>query len=273
MNQDNYHIDQIFSVPDGISADQFLKYANDELSEQEAHEVERLLADSDFHTDALEGIEMVGSAQFEAMMAKANAAIDAKVAAGHEADAKVISLRSEPETAPAATTPTPSRKLFRYLSVAASVVLLAVAGFIFLRSPLTPQSVAQEYFEVFDGNVVRGGLHSTTNIYDTAKQLYNDKKYSEAAPLFDEVDSIQSLYYAANSYYEIGQYDLAADRFRSVIAKGDGYAEDAEFGLAMTLLMQENVADARNLLNDMAQDERHNYTAKAREVLQKIESL
>jgi TolA-binding protein len=274
MNQDKYHIDQIFPVPEDVSADQLLRYANDELSDEEAHRVERSLVDSEFHSDALEGIEMVGKEKFQAMMDKVNASINAKVAESHEEDARVIAFQPDHVEEIAPASPRKSRSLYRTFSIAASVVLLAVAGYFFLRPNVTPQDIATEYFEVFDGNVVRGGTQEATlNVYDTAKQLYNDKKYNEAAPLFDQVDSIQAQYYAANCYYALGQYDLAADRFSSVIAKGDGYAEDAEFGIAMTFLMQNNVEDARKMLQGMSQESRHNYSLKAKEALEKLESL
>lgn len=271
MNQDNYHIDKIFSQPGEVSAEQLLKYANNELSDAEAHEVEMLLVDSEFHQDAVEGMSMVAPDAFESMVSKINASIDQRVAETHRESGKVISMKTEAEPEPAKAKP---RSFYRLFSIAASIILLAVAGYFFLRPNLTASDVADRHFEVFAGNIVRGGSGiSDASVYDRAKLLYNEKKYEQAAPLFDQVDSIQARYCSANCYYVLGKYDLAADRFRDVIRMGDGYAEDAEFGLAMTQLKQNKVDQARELLENMSEDQRHNYHLKAKAALDQIGQL
>jgi TolA-binding protein len=271
MNQDNYHIDKIFSQQGEVSAELLLKYANNELTDAEAHQVEMLLVDSEFHQDAVDGMRMVTPTEFESMMSKINASIDQRVAETHEESGEVIDF--QPDVQPTATKAKP-RSFYRMFSIAASIILLAVAGYFFLRPNLTASDVADMNFEVFEGNIVRGGGSvSDASVYERAKKFYAEKKYEQAAPLFDQVDSIQARYCSANSYYVLGKYDLAAERFREVIRMGDGYAEDAEFGLAMTQLKQNKVDDARKVLEEMSKDERHNYHLKAKAALDQIGQL
>lgn len=272
MSESNFNLEQIFSPTRCISAELLLKYANDELRGEEAHTVERHLVDCPFCEDALEGITMVGTKDFSDLLNEVNATISQHSQTEREGEnGKVIEFH--PNTQPATSTAGTSRKWFKTLSIAASFLLLATIGVLLLRQPVTPEAIAAEYFQVFELGKTRSLENITANVYGQAKALFQDKKYAEAAPLFDQVDSIQALYSAANCYYMVGNYPLAAARFSAVISKGDGYSEDSEFGLAMTYLMQDNIEGARKLLEAMSQDNRHNYTLMAKDALSKVKNL
>ncbi|MBX3242453.1 MAG: hypothetical protein KIT80_04885 [Chitinophagaceae bacterium] len=56
MNKD---LLDILSESDGIDQQKLLEYLQGNVSEEERHEIEKLLIDSDFDSDALEGLESV----------------------------------------------------------------------------------------------------------------------------------------------------------------------------------------------------------------------
>ncbi|HHG85540.1 MAG TPA: tetratricopeptide repeat protein, partial [Bacteroidetes bacterium] len=211
-----------------------------------------------------------GTDQFSVMLSDVNAAIATRIDAVQE-QAEEKAPEVQPTRILNSAKPKSSRRL--YMSIAASIMLLATIGFFVLGSSPTPQTIAEEYFQVFELGQTRAATSTSEGAYDQAKVLYQNKKFAEAAPLFDQVNSIKALYSAANCYYLLGKYDLASSRFRAVIDRGDGYAEDAEFGLAMTYLMQDKVEQADELLSNISQDNRHNYSLMAKDALEEIEHL
>ncbi|MEM7037065.1 MAG: tetratricopeptide repeat protein, partial [Bacteroidota bacterium] len=283
----------IFSPTRCLPAEILLKYANDELSKEEIHAVERHLVDCPFCEDALEGMTMAGSENFTAMLDQVNSAIDERVSRSQETEdeATVIDFRTQSEELPAATETesenTPSipqrnnngRRWYGAISVAASVMLLAVVGyFMFVRSDLSPQSIATANFEEFPTLINTRGDTPTmtnegTNLNTQAQMLYADKNYKDAAPLFDQIDSIEAKLYAANCYFRTEQYETAVQRFTEIIRLGDGMLDDAQYGLAMTYLQMDKVTEAKSILEDIVKEKRHGFKTQAAKVLKEVNKL
>lgn len=273
MNQNNYHLDNVFAQSACVDAGTLLRYANNELDDKEMHTVERHLVDCPFCEDALEGIGMTGSDQFSATLNQVNAAIEGKISGEQSADdnkddATVIEFRPQPQPEEnVAPQKGNSRRVFRLLSLVASVMLIAVVGVTMLNnSATTPESIANEHFQLFDG-------HNVRTVLDDAVKLYVDKEYKAAAAKFDQIDSAEARFYAANAYYMMGDYTTSAARYEAVIDEGVYYYEDSEYGLAMAYLMLNRVDDAKSLLQKVSADEGHNYRKHATEALKDIDNL
>lgn len=276
MSQDLYKLNRIFSDDHCIDLDTMKKYHEGTLAPQAQHQVEKHLVDCAFCTDALEGFAQTTGSEFDAMLAAIHEAMDERMESS-DSKGKIIEFipqnaeqvdasEEATENAPDSRSGSKSRGIYRYFAIAASVMLLAFVGYRFLSPDLTPGDIAQQHFELFSGHSVRGEN-------DEAERLYFEEKYAEAAPLFDLIDSIESKYYAANAYYMSGDYAKAAERYKEIIAKGNGFKDDSEFGLAMTLLNQEKVAESRELLETIAGNSRHHFRKKAQKALEDIKKL
>lgn len=98
MKNNQNHIDKL--TPEVIE-----QYLSGDLTHSQMHQVEKLMLDSDFDTEALEGFEEVGIEGLQRDIIDLNARIEARVK-------------------------TEDRRLYFYLKIAASVLLIAIATFV-----------------------------------------------------------------------------------------------------------------------------------------------
>ena len=148
------------------------------------------------------------------------------------------------------------RRLRRYYSIAATVVLLLIAGWWLSRgNPAIdgPSLYASQMEIPRIDNSLRGETDPADSLYQAAVTAYNAADYNQARPLMDryleeyELDSELLLAYAVASIEE-GAYDEAEIALRQLEATNSLLRTEVPFYRAMMLLKQGEVDDARVLL-------------------------
>lgn len=276
MNRNLHPIDQIFDPTDCATADDLLRYANDELDEEQSRQLEKHLIDCPLCSDALEGVIAAGTEGFASMMEEIDAKVAEEVQKTRE-DGKVIEFRPaarNTQVPPQTGSGGNSGNGLKMISIAAAVALLCVVGYFgFIRNNISPQDIADNYFQIYK-NDVRGGEEGSLARFEEAKSFYYEEDYAEAAKIFDEFDSVEARHFAANCYYVLKDYNKAAERFQGVIDGGNSkWFAEADFGLAMTWLMLEKVDAAKAHLEKISADEGHHFSKQAKKALKDIRKL
>ena len=264
MSRNSKHIEDIFSQVESPQADDLLAYVDGKLSAAEARKIEQAMVDDPMLSDAVEGIEEVGTETFSELLAELDQDLDARL--GNAPAGKEI--RFEPAT----HTPAPQKSGFRrtYLAIAAAVVLLlAVTVTLKMWNGSQPGSIALDYYEGQTATTLRGGAEQQSE-YDRASALYTQGKFQEAATLFGKLPSSEAKLMAGHSYFKLENYPKAADFFHEAMSLDQGNREDAEFNLALCYLLQDRVKEGRKMLRNIAGDEYHIYRDQATEALEDL---
>lgn len=163
-------------------------------------------------------------------------------------------------------------KTWMYYAVAASVVLLVVAGiYIFNLKDPTPGDLYAEYFtpypNVFEPTV-RGSEEATRRA--SAFQKYEEGNYEQAAALFSEIISESKepgiLLLLGNANLAVGKTDAARANFNELISASDVNAPAARWYLSLCYLKDGKVSQARETLAIVAKSNSA-YSAKARQLI------
>jgi hypothetical protein len=277
MNQDQYTLGTLFEQTGCIAQDVLIKYVDGQLSKADARKVEMHIVDCALCDAALEGVQAVGTKEFAQMVARVDERVQAHQDAQEQEQDNVIQFRPTIHP-PAAQRKTKS--FLPYFGIAASIVLLAVLGFIFWGGG-NPSSVADSYFQEHSISGTRSVMGDTPTDTVTpaeakmtaAEAGYDAKDYKTAAKLFDEVGTPYATFQAANSYYRCAQYDLAVERYKAVTATSTTWKEYAELNLAMTYLKLDRVADAKVALESIVANPKHNFHKQAVKALDDVNGL
>lgn len=266
MSRNLSNIDKIFSRSESPNPDRLVDYVNQDMSEEEARKMEEAMVNDPFLSDAVEGIERIGAEDFTDLLAELKADIEGQI---DQPEGKEIQFTP----APAATESAPKRKSgFRFTAIAAAVVLLFVAGYFFLPFG-GANSLALEHYEKYEiGNALRiEGVQQ--NEFDKAGSLYKAGKFKEAAQIFEKISDPTAKLMAGHSYFNLRDYDQAAQYFSEVINSNqvinlaEGAREDAEYNLALCLVAQEKNKEASQLLKNIADNGDHPFHIQAANVL------
>lgn len=281
MEKDIYPINEIFAPSDHLSDTTILAYVKGELTDEEAHEVERHMVDCEFCANAVEGLEMVGIENIEEITSRLNERIEAEIAGKNETtdEGRVIEFtpaqESETDTTPATGGTSRQGGFRRYFAIAASIVVLAAAT---LTIPGVRQGIfggenTSGYGEIIAPDyIITRGQHDETEkpSLDDAGLLYRDGKYAEAAKAFQNFDGVLPDYYGGLSFLLAENYDKAIAEFQAVLDKKDGYSEDAQWYIARAYLEKGDVAKATEIYQAINEKPEGDFSEDAAEMLKKI---
>ena len=238
MSRNLSNINKIFSRSESPGPDRLVDYVNQDMSEEEARKIEEAMVDDPFLSDAAEGIEAIGTEEFNDLLAELNADIDARV---EQPEGKEIPFT--PEATPVAGTVSKRTSGFRITAIAAAIILLFVAGYFFVTS-----NEGSHYHGIDPSSIVRSE-HVQQDEFDRAGKLFEAKKFKEAAVIFEKISDAPSKLMAGHSYFNLGDYTQAATFFKEVIVMDKGINKvDAEYNLALCLVEQKQDLEARKLL-------------------------
>lgn len=245
-----------------LSTESLLSYADGRLEGKAAHLVERHLAGCPLCADALEGIEMIGTAAFKALLAEENAQ-------------------------PLAQKPAQKGRVINFTRIAAAITsVAAVILVVMMVLPTSPAGIAADYYSTPEGQSLRGGsrgnpesptaptvkspVASTPDI-NALMARYNDQKFEEAAAGLSQINSSEAQFFAGAAYIEIQQYDKAILSFQRVVELNDSFVMDAKWNLGLAHLFKGDKTAAIKVMSEIASDENNDYFVKAKEILKKLE--
>jgi tetratricopeptide (TPR) repeat protein len=266
MSQNNSHLNKIFSEKEEPSSEDLRVYLDGAQEGQVANRLEQAMEADPFLADAIEGIEEVGTGEFDAMVASLQSRLSKRIAVDPSKSTEDNTIEFRPAV-PAKQSATRRRSSAWYLSMAASLLLLMAVGYFALAPGNSPQDIANTHYQLYSAS---GDRSSTASQLEKAGTLYQEGKFAEAAAIYDQIDGPTPTLLAGHAYYQTGKYDQAAERFESLIQLESNIREDAEYALAMTYLMREEVAEARGLLEGISKNRDHLYRANAKDALKDL---
>jgi len=140
------------------------------------------------------------------------------------------------------------------------------------QSPKDIQQLAATHNYVYPPSEIQRGTTATEG-YTTALKAYADKKYAEAASLFNLVEpKTETIYmYLANCYMQEKRYDKAEKIFQNLILSEDqAIKQNAEWYLAISALAQGNKELTKNRLNAIIAVKDHLFGEKARSIIKEL---
>lgn len=156
------------------------------------------------------------------------------------------------------------RSYSKILAIAASVVLILAAYFVFFDKPDARQ-LADSY--------VKDNLSILSQTMDGAKDslqqgiaAYNDKAYAKALEIFDALyaahpENTDALLYAGITRLATGDHDAAISKFSALSAQKHLFSNPGLFLKAVTLLQRDNPGDkeeARTTLQQVVDEDLEN---------------
>ncbi len=181
-------------------------------------------------------------------------------------DKKLASLRLEVQSSPIKKL-NPWKK---WGAIAASFLILIFAAGGIYSNQFSSKNLSQNYFERYEAA-------TRSDNTDPAMQSFQEGNYQDAIQLFraavqNDPDDMTSRFYLAQSYFEMGEYELASKEFEAVYNSDDiRYREAAQWNAVLSQI-NFNEAQARQNLKVILESE-SSYQQEAKELLQKIDSF
>lgn len=263
MSRNLSNINKIFSRSERSQHGDLADYVDQNLSKDEARAIEMAMVDDPFLSDAVEGIEVIGTEDFGDLLAELGAELDSRL--DQPAGKEIPFVQTPPTTA--------SRRKkrisgFRLTAIAAAIALLCVVGYIFMPQG-SNSSFPQSHYMGYDiGDEVRS--EGVQGEFDRAGQFFKQGKYKEAGKLFGQMEGEAARLLAGHSYFNLKDYKKASIYFQEVIDLGQGSVEDAQFNLALSYAGMGQEDKARQLLQTIADDGFHNYHVQAEKALEDL---
>ncbi|MEN7549742.1 tetratricopeptide repeat protein [Rapidithrix thailandica] len=143
------------------------------------------------------------------------------------------------------------------VSIAAAVTLLIISTLLIINLPETPQNLYVQYYQPYRNIVtanVRGELQELSK-YELAFTAYDSGNYELATNLFKELLAKEAtatyLFYLANSYLALEKNTQAAKYFEQVIHLNEDFVDQAKWYLALIALNEKNIEEAKSLLKEL----------------------
>ncbi len=156
-----------------------------------------------------------------------------------------------------------------WLSIAAAVLLLMVAGYFFLGNKPQPEELFATYYEA-PAAPEQMGAPGIDSLLQLAHGHFNQQNYPEAIQLYTQVTQLngraESWQYLAYSYLAQGKSQLAIEAFLNDTQPTDM----SEWYLALAYLQAGNSDQARESLQAITSDPNHDFQQKAEELLSKL---
>lgn len=171
-----------------------------------------------------------------------------------------------------------SVSLKKWLSIAASLFLLALGGFAIYQYKYANHSnsvFAQFYQKPSWDNQTRGDDSNTE--YSTAIENYNQGLYQAAVPTFDsllssEEDDNQMRLYKGIAHLEMKQYQQAETELNTVRINSDRYFEEASWYLALVSIKLDQKQEAIAHLDEIIELKNGFFYDQALEMKNKLQN-
>lgn len=211
-------INDIFSSELHIDDTLIDAYLAGELTAEETHSFEKHLLECDFCAAAFEGLDGFDGAELDDITARINAKVDDLAAKSAVAEpAKVINFTASAAPKETGNASKRSGGLYRWMGIAASIMLLAVVGYFVY--PGTNSSLPD--FE-YDFITRRGNDDGSGNTdMQKATVLYRQHNYAEAAKLYETIDSQEAHLRAGVAYIKADNPARAVEIFESLNSTWD----------------------------------------------------
>ena len=235
----SWNLSNIDSQRSCLSKSEVKAYLNKTLSEQERFGVENHLLDCNMCQDAIDGY----------------------IQYPHELQQNTFT----------------SSPLKKWLSIAASVLLLALGGIAIYQYQFANHSdsvFAQFYQKPNWDNQTRGSATNTE--YANAVQNYNQGLYQAAVPTFDSIlskaeEDNQMRLYKGIAHLEMNQYEEADKELSTVRINSDLYFEEASWYLALLHIKRNKIKEAYTFLDEIIELEKSFYRDKALEMKNRLQ--
>lgn len=239
----------------------FEKYLKKQLSKEELKAFkERLLTDSDFNLEFHE---------FKMM----------REAIKHQARLKTLAFFDAIEHTTTENKPTKDQIIMkRFISIAASIVLIATLGFLGLRelsSNNSMENIFQKNYTPYVNLIgqVRGDVNEEASALTSAMNAYDAKDFETAAKelraLLVSEESAFNYFYLGMSNIELGNASEAVDNFNTVLNNYNTFTEQARWYLSLAHLKNNDEKAAISGFVTMKMKETE-YSARAQSILEEM---
>lgn len=160
------------------------------------------------------------------------------------------------------------------VGVAASIMILIGLNWFFGRS-LEMKTIAEEYYSLPFAENNRSELNSNT-AFSAGMTAFSQQKWEEAINSFGQVDSSQqvyeqSLYFSAHAYAGLDNFEKALSIFNDLSSTNSPLKQQAEWNaILMSMMLNFPRTGIIQRLESIANDRQLFYSAKAKEVLDKL---
>jgi hypothetical protein len=159
-----------------------------------------------------------------------------------------------------------------WLAVAASVLVIVIAGIYFLFPSNTSEKLYAQ-FAVHEPLHIQQRGNITDSLAAEAAAKFNNKDYYGALPVLQEYvaqqpDDIQAEFALGICNLELVMYPEAKKIFSEVSSGQTAYADAAKWYLALTALKEKNIAECRKYLENIPSSS--SYHTKADQLLEKL---
>ncbi len=164
--------------------------------------------------------------------------------------------------------------LFRWLAVAASVLVLATgAFFVFTQSGADPQALFTQYYKPYHDVVTTKSIQNDQNLLN-GLFYYNTGEYRQAIIHFTNGLKLNPndpdlLFYLAGSHLALGDFGQAIAIYELLHTTSSGYQSPVKWYLALSYLAGNKTVEARALLKSIS-DEGGFYAEDAEKILRKL---
>lgn len=173
------------------------------------------------------------------------------------------------------------QKYFKWAAVAASIIILLVpASTYFYTNMIFPNQLFNQYYSPYENVVaptVRGGEGEQKTIeMQQSLQSYTATNYQQAiVDIREFIDDNPKwkndvALYLGISYLETGNTAKAVQTFQDIIKAENQFDDQARWYLAMSYLKEDQIEDARQQLQLLANDKESSYQKKAKQVLEQF---
>lgn len=209
------------------------------------------------HREAIKMIKIASLKQNLDQLEKAHG----KDSSRSEKKSRVVSLFSRPQL----------------IGIAASLLVLVVAAvWIFLPSPQSESQLAfEKYYEKDPGLPTTMGVSDEISL-SQAMLLYKQGEYGQAEEAFDQLleqgPSDTVLYYKAMTLIELENFEQAEKYLRKSQLETGKYSQRSDWYLAMVLLEQNQKEESIEILQDIANTDKHLYATEASQLINELKN-
>jgi len=255
---------EIFKQRDCLSQDEIKQYLQEDLSKQEAHDVENHLLDCPFCRDAVEGY--ANTQNFEAaeqVLTEVSPELEV------QPDDKVVQMPARP-----------SRQMFLRIAAAVLLLLLPLSIVLYWGS-CNENRLYSEYVDAIEVKsnelAVRGNTDTVkkAEVFYQGLQAFDAKNYQKSVTCFNTAlggnpDDLQIMFFSGLANLKAGHTDEAIPLLEKVLTnKNSGYETDAAWYLALAYLKKGDKDRVRSLLSLVLASDNY-YNQKAAELLGKL---
>jgi len=166
----------------------------------------------------------------------------------------------------------------KVVAVAASVAVLLVAGFIFLKLNQNDQLYGNYYQGAYSSLDASQSIRSSEENADrksTAFNLYNAERFNEAIEIFEQLvetdRDTNMMFYLAQSYMADNQHEKALLFFEELIENDTNLKLQSQWYLGLCYLKLDQKEKAVAIFEDLAETE-STYAPKAKEILYSLKA-